>query len=87
MLRSKSNRPYNRSVDLTGVILNGDYVIKASHIVRQSRKGGNGTRYHSVEDFLERSFEDAVVAYEEKHGEIEIAPSGLSVISSTSENE
>jgi len=80
-MTSHRSRKITRSVDLSNLILDGDLVAKASHIVNLSRKGGEDLqRYYSVEDFVERALLDAVKGYEDSHSEIHLAPSGMSVL-------
>jgi hypothetical protein len=78
-MRRSSRRPYRRTLDLDNIVIPGDPIVKASHIVVKSKDGTvkDLQRYHSVEDFVEIAFHEAIKAYERVYGEIKISPSGL----------
>ena len=79
-MRKSTRRPYRRTLDLDNIVIPGDPIVKASHIVVKSKDGSvkGLQRYHSVEDFVEIAFHEAIEAYERVYGEIKISPSGLS---------
>jgi hypothetical protein len=69
-IMAKSGRS---SLDFSRVQIGRDYIIKATFIVKESRKPGKDKiRYSDLEDFCERSFEGTVDTYEAKYGEIKL---------------
>jgi|SaaInl8_200m_RNA_FD_contig_81_328163_length_392_multi_9_in_0_out_0_1 hypothetical protein len=73
-------RKISRSIDLSSLILDGDLVAKASHIVILSSEDGSDQGFYSVEHYVEHSLRATVKNFEESHGEIKLTPNGLSVI-------
>lgn len=77
-------RKVSRKFDVNDLLIDGDTTLKLSYIVKQSRSNGDSNeRYYNEADFIERAVEAQVRDWQSKNYNIEIAPSGLSIIPQT----
>jgi hypothetical protein len=86
--RTRQNIPYRRTVEVDRLFIDGDTVVKLTHIVRKLRTNAieGLPRLRTPEDVIEWATEKFVTDYEEQHGGITVTVSGMAAVDTETEN-